>query len=76
VYDALRTRRPYRDAWPAEDALRYVEGRGGMEFDPEIVRSFVAMVRQWETGLTVLRDEQAPLPAETVPAGDLSAPAV
>jgi putative nucleotidyltransferase with HDIG domain len=76
VYDALRTRRPYRDAWPAEDALRYVEGRGGMEFDPEIVRSFVAMVRQWETGLTVLRDEQAPLPAEAVPAGDLSTPAV
>ena len=69
VYDALRTRRPYRDAWPAEDALRYVEGRGGMEFDPEIVRAFVAMVRQWETGLTVLADEQTPIPE---PPEDLS----
>jgi putative nucleotidyltransferase with HDIG domain len=61
VYDALRTRRPYRDAWPAGDALRYVEGRGGMEFDPEIVRAFVGMVRQWETGLTVLSDERTPI---------------
>jgi len=69
VYDALRTRRPYRDAWPAEDALRYVEGRGGMEFDPEIVRAFVAMVHQWETGLTVLADERTPIPA---PPGDIS----
>jgi HD-GYP domain-containing protein (c-di-GMP phosphodiesterase class II) len=72
VYDALRTRRPYRDAWPAEDALRYVEGRGGMEFDPEIVRSFVAMVHQWETGLTVLADERTPIPAPPEPPGDLS----
>lgn len=72
VYDALRTRRPYRDAWPAEDALRYVEGRGGMEFDPEIVRAFVAMVRQWETGLTVLADERTPIPAPPEPPGDLS----
>lgn len=72
VYDALRTRRPYRDAWPAEDALRYVEGRGGMEFDPEIVRAFVAMARQWETGLTVLADERTPIPAPPEPPGDLS----
>ena len=72
VYDALRTRRPYRDAWPAEDALRYVEGRGGMEFDPEIVRAFVAMVHQWETGLTVLADERTPIPAPPAPPGDLS----
>jgi putative nucleotidyltransferase with HDIG domain len=72
VYDALRTRRPYRDAWPAEDALRYVEGRGGMEFDPEIVRAFVAMVHQWETGLTVLADERTPIPTPPDPPGDLS----
>jgi HD-GYP domain-containing protein (c-di-GMP phosphodiesterase class II) len=71
VYDALRTRRPYRDAWPAEDALRYVEGRGGMEFDPEIVRAFVTMVHQWETGLTVLADVRTPIPALPEPPGDL-----
>ncbi len=61
VFDALRTRRPYRDAWPAEDALRYLQGRAGMEFDPEIVRPFVTMIRQWESGVTVLTDEEAPI---------------
>jgi len=66
VYDALRTRRPYREAWPAEDAVRYVEGRAGMEFDPEMVRPFVAMIRQWDRGITVLEDEHAPI----VPDGD------
>ncbi len=73
VYDALRTRRPYRDAWPAEDALRYVEGRGGMEFDPDIVRAFVAMVRQWESGLTVVPDEQTPIVPPPEPDRELSA---
>ena len=29
VYDALRTRRPYRDAWPAEKVLAYMEERSG-----------------------------------------------
>ena len=73
VYDALRTRRPYRDAWPAEDALRYVEGRGGMEFDPDIVRGFVAMVRQWESGLTEVPDEQTPIVPPPEPDRELSA---
>jgi putative nucleotidyltransferase with HDIG domain len=61
VYDALRTNRPYRAAWQAEDALKYLEGRAGMEFDPEIVQAFVAMVRKWESGVTVLTDETAPV---------------
>jgi putative nucleotidyltransferase with HDIG domain len=61
VFDALRTRRPYRDAWPAEDALRYLQGRAGMEFDPDIVRPFVTMIRQWDAGVTVLTDERAPI---------------
>ena len=29
VYDALRTRRPYRDAWSSEQALEYIEERAG-----------------------------------------------
>ena len=33
VYDALRTKRPYRDAWPSEKVLAYIEERSGTEFD-------------------------------------------
>ncbi len=48
VYDALRTRRPYRDAWESEQALQYVEERAGLEFDPMLARTFTAMIRRWD----------------------------
>jgi hypothetical protein len=48
VYDALRTRRPYRDAWSSEQALIYIESRAGLEFDPTIARAFVTMIRRWD----------------------------
>ena len=34
VYDALRTNRPYREAWESERALAYIKDRAGVEFDP------------------------------------------
>jgi putative two-component system response regulator len=48
VYDALRTRRPYRDAWSSTEALTYIQGRAGSEFDPAMVAAFVEMMRQWD----------------------------
>jgi putative two-component system response regulator len=48
VYDALRTKRPYRDAWPSTRALSYIEGRAGSEFDPALARVFVQMMRERE----------------------------
>jgi len=62
VYDALRTKRPYREAWPVEQVLPYIEGRAGLEFDPEYVRAFIAMMRKWESQVAVIADERAPLP--------------
>jgi putative nucleotidyltransferase with HDIG domain len=49
VYDALRTRRPYREAWSSSDAEAYLEERAGVEFDPDLVASFLKMLRQSET---------------------------
>src|SRR6185312_6599243 len=46
VYDALRTKRPYRDAWEAERVLTYIEERAGTEFEPEIAAAFVSMMRK------------------------------
>lgn len=48
VYDALRTNRPYRAAWPAPKVLAYLEERAGTEFDPDIARSFAKMMSEWE----------------------------
>ena len=65
VYDALRTHRPYREAWPQDKALRYLEDRAGEEFDRELVTAFVRMMRQWEPQLAVVHDERAPvIPAQ------------
>jgi putative nucleotidyltransferase with HDIG domain len=48
VFDALRTNRPYRTAWELDRVLGYIEERSGMEFDPEIVKVFVPMMRALE----------------------------
>jgi putative nucleotidyltransferase with HDIG domain len=48
VYDALRTDRPYRAAWPAPKVLAYLEERAGTEFDPDLARAFVKMMSEWE----------------------------
>lgn len=59
VYDALRTNRPYREAWPQERALGYVEDRAGTEFDSELAAAFLRMMRQWEPQVAVMTDERA-----------------
>jgi putative nucleotidyltransferase with HDIG domain len=51
VYDALRTKRPYRESWETERVLGYIEERAGTEFEPEIARSFVQMIRKVEGGI-------------------------
>lgn len=48
VYDALRTNRPYREAWESARALAYIKDRAGIEFDPAIAQAFIAMMRQWD----------------------------
>jgi putative nucleotidyltransferase with HDIG domain len=48
VYDALRTRRPYREAWSSIQALEYIEGRAGSEFDPAVSAAFGEMMRRWD----------------------------
>ena len=65
VYDALRTHRPYREAWSQEKALLYLQDRAATEFDPEMVMGFVRMMRQWEPQLAVMTDERAAVPAES-----------
>jgi putative nucleotidyltransferase with HDIG domain len=52
VYDALRTNRPYREAWESERALAYIRDRAGVEFDPGIAQAFIGMMRQWDQRVT------------------------
>jgi putative nucleotidyltransferase with HDIG domain len=54
VYDALRTNRPYRQAWESERAIAFIEERAGVEFDPGIARSFSAMMRKWDRRIALV----------------------
>jgi putative nucleotidyltransferase with HDIG domain len=58
VYDALRTRRPYREAWEADRVLTYIEERAGTEFEPAAAAAFVRMMRKVEGGI-----QRSPVPS-------------
>ncbi len=40
VWDALRSDRPYRKGWPAEQVHDYIRANSGQHFDPTVVRVF------------------------------------
>jgi putative nucleotidyltransferase with HDIG domain len=58
VFDALRTRRPYRDAWESQRVLNYIEERAGTEFEPAAATAFISMMRKVEQGIQL-----SPMPA-------------
>lgn len=41
VYDALTTRRVYKDAFPHDEAKELIERDSGTHFDPDVVQAFV-----------------------------------
>jgi putative two-component system response regulator len=46
VFDALTSVRPYKKAWPVEDAVKLIQREAGTSFDPELVQKFVALLPQ------------------------------
>jgi len=57
VFDALLSRRSYKEAWLAADALAEVRRCSGTQFDPSIVERFVEVVPEL---LAELADAEAP----------------
>jgi HD-GYP domain-containing protein (c-di-GMP phosphodiesterase class II) len=45
VFDALRSDRSYRKAWPLKEVLEYLESRAGREFDGEMVRCWNSAIK-------------------------------
>lgn len=48
VFDALVSRRPYKDPWPVDEAYAYLREHSGTFFDPVIVDAFIATRQQHE----------------------------
>ena len=53
VFDALLSRRPYKNAWPLEDVNGYFRQQGGKQFDPDCVG---ALFRRLDTIVSVHED--------------------
>lgn len=42
VFDALTSERPYKKAWPVEEAISFIKDNSGKHFDPELTELFIA----------------------------------
>lgn len=47
VFDALTSKRPYKEAWPMEKAIEELKISSGAHFDPGILRAWLLL---WESG--------------------------
>jgi putative two-component system response regulator len=77
VFDALTTKRPYKEAMPLSAARRYLEDKKGREFDPACVEAFLS---RWDEVAAIAGVVNAPVvaPAEvpTQPSLAIEAPAL
>ena len=44
VWDALRSDRPYRPAWPKEKTMEHIRQLSGTHFDPKVVEAFFSFM--------------------------------
>lgn len=44
VFDALTSQRPYKKAWPVEQAVEFLQAERGRHFDPELVDVFLSLL--------------------------------
>ena len=44
VYDALASKRAYKEPWDEPDILKAMEQSGGQQFDPELIEIFFSSV--------------------------------
>lgn len=61
VFDALTSARPYKKAWPVEQAIAVLKDGAGSHFDPGCVKAFLSAPDAIETIRTTYMDEN---PAE------------
>ena len=49
VFDALVHKRPYKPAWPKEDAVAEIQRQRGRQFDPSLVDAFLRIIDRLQT---------------------------
>lgn len=48
VFDALTHERPYKSAWPIDEAMAEIQGQSGKQFDPSVVEAFLRVQSEVE----------------------------
>jgi putative two-component system response regulator len=46
VFDALTSERPYKKAWPINEAVEEIQRQSGRQFDPRVVEAFLKVIDQ------------------------------
>jgi hypothetical protein len=64
VFDALRTERPYKPAWPLDRVVDEIQGNSGRMFDPQLVRELIRLL-----GSGILDDQVDAVPGHDLPGG-------
>jgi len=62
VFDALVSKRPYKDAIPLPLALGMMEAERGKAFDPQLLDGFLSQRFEVENVMQLYADERGPLP--------------
>jgi HD-GYP domain-containing protein (c-di-GMP phosphodiesterase class II) len=66
VFDALTHDRPYKSAWPVDQAIVEIQRGAGSQFDARVVAAFLAVHEDASSaGHGWLRDRQRATPART-----------
>jgi putative two-component system response regulator len=69
VFDALTTRRPYKEAWEVDRAVAYLREQSGSQFDPRLVPAFMEALPEVLTFRDRYADHGDPAPAPSISLG-------
>lgn len=74
TFDAMTSHRPYRKGMLVEVAIRELTTHKGSQFDPELVDSFISMLRDGELATTGTRNYDRPFDVRPVAAEQIYTP--
>ena len=61
IWDALRSDRPYREAWPVDRVIAHIRSLSGSHLDPMIVEAFLRVIAEDEAILSGSLDPSTPV---------------
>lgn len=68
VFDAMSSKRPYREAWPADRIIDFMTSGSGTHFDPVVLQAFLQIAAAYPVGSVIrLSDGSAGIVTDNTP---------